>query len=124
MDLCSGILVFGVVAFIAAVIIGVTMENRKLAAMSPEERKNYRLELRAREKNMKWGTISPAYICPHCQTKGSVRTKPVSRKKGISGAKATGALMTGGISMVVTGLSRKEGLTQAHCGNCNSTWDF
>ena len=70
------------------------------------------------------GPVSPMYICPHCQTKGFVRTIPVKRKKGVSGAKVTGALLTMGISILATGLSRKEGLTQAHCGNCNSTWDF
>lgn len=71
-----------------------------------------------------WGSISTAYICPHCQTKGFVHTKPVKRKKGVSGAKATGALLTLGFSMLATGLSRKETMTQAHCENCNSTWDF
>ncbi|MHB8091860.1 MAG: hypothetical protein ACYDH8_09745 [Syntrophales bacterium] len=71
-----------------------------------------------------YGPISPQYICPHCQTKGHVRTIPVKRKKGVSGAKVTGALLTFGVSMLATGLSRKEGLTQAHCGNCDSTWDF
>lgn len=50
--------------------------------------------------------------------------KAVTRKKGVSGAKATGALMTGGVSLLATGLSRKEGLTQAHCEKCGSTWDF
>ena len=71
-----------------------------------------------------WGALNPKIICPHCQTKGSVRTQPVKRKKGISGAKATGALLTGGISMLATGLSRKEDITQAHCDNCKSTWDY
>jgi len=71
-----------------------------------------------------YGPISPQYICSHCQQRGFVRTITVKRKKGVSGAKATGALLTMGISMLATGLSRKEGLTQAHCGNCNSTWDF
>lgn len=72
----------------------------------------------------KWGPINPAIICPHCQTRGKVRTKPVDRKKGISGGKAVGGLLTGGISLLATGISRHEQHTQAHCGNCNSTWDF
>jgi hypothetical protein len=73
---------------------------------------------------MEWGEVNPNMVCPHCQAKGKVRTKGVKRKKGISGAKATGALLTLGWSMLATGLSRKEGATQAHCGHCNSTWDF
>jgi len=96
--------------------------------MTPEQRKAARAEQarRAARDRMQeqWGYLKPAMICPHCQTKGDVRTKAVTRKKGISGAKATGALLTGGVSMLATGLSRKEGLTQAHCDHCNSTWDF
>ena len=46
------------------------------------------------------------------------------RKMGISGAKATGALLTGGLSLLFTGLSREEEFTQAHCLTCNSTWHF
>ncbi|MFH1351022.1 MAG: hypothetical protein ABII26_08785, partial [Pseudomonadota bacterium] len=54
-------------------------------------------------------------VRPHCQTKGHTHTKQVTQKKGISGVKATGAVITGGISVLATGLSRKEKLTQAHC---------
>jgi hypothetical protein len=88
------------------------------STMTPDERKKLRDDI---EEN-KWGPISPAYICP--QTKGFVYTKPVKRKKGVSGAKLTGAVLTMGVSMLATGLSRKEGLTQAHCENCGSSWDF
>lgn len=63
-------------------------------------------------------------ICPHCQTKGTVTTKPTVRKVGISGGKAVGAIMTLGWSMLATGLSRKEHLTEAHCSNCGSVWHF
>jgi hypothetical protein len=48
----------------------------------------------------------------------------MKRKKGISGGKVMGGLLTGGISLLATGLSRKEQATQAHCDNCKSTWDF
>jgi hypothetical protein len=71
-----------------------------------------------------WGTINSELICPHCQTKGKVHAKPVKIKKGVSGAKATGAILTGGLSLLATGLSRKEDTTQEHCENCNSTWLF
>jgi hypothetical protein len=105
------ILIF--IIFVVAVII----ESNKRSQMAPEERKIY-------EDRLKWGPLNPALICPHCQTKGQIHTKSVNRKKGVSGAKATGALLTGGISLLATGLSRKEGATQAHCSNCDSTWDF
>lgn len=63
-------------------------------------------------------------ICPHCQVKGTVQLRPVSRKKGVSGGKAVAALMTGGLSMLAVGLSRKERETEAHCSNCMVTWHF
>lgn len=70
------------------------------------------------------GPANPALVCPHCQTKGSVHTKSVRQKKGVSGGKATAAIFTGGLSLLATGLSRKERVTQAHCDACNSTWVF
>ena len=65
-----------------------------------------------------------AMICPHCQVRGKVFTTKVSLKKGISGGKATGALLTGGLSLLATGLSRKEEVTKARCFNCDSEWLF
>ena len=67
---------------------------------------------------------SPQLVCPHCQSRGTVRTKRVRQKKGISGGKATAAVLTGGVSLLATGLSRKETQTEAHCSNCGSTWRF
>jgi hypothetical protein len=43
-------------------------------------------------------------------------------KKGISGAKAMGGLFTGGISLLATGLSRKENATQRWCAQCDTYW--
>jgi hypothetical protein len=45
-------------------------------------------------------------------------------KAGISGGKATGAILTGGLSLLATGLSRKHAATEANCGNCGSRWTF
>src|SRR5204862_5525108 len=69
-----------------------------------------------------WGTPNPAMVCPHCQTKGAIRTKAVKHKEGVSGAKATAAVLTAGTSLLVAGLSRKENRTQAHCTTCSVTW--
>jgi DNA-directed RNA polymerase subunit RPC12/RpoP len=63
-------------------------------------------------------------ICPHCQTKGGVSTKQTMRKAGVSGGKATAAVLTAGFSILATGLSRKEQLTEARCSNCGSVWHF
>jgi len=80
-------------------------EQDKVAQMSPEELSKYRKEQAEQHEMTTYGTIKPQMICPHCQTKGSVRTKPVTKKTGISGGKATAALLTGGVSMLATGLS-------------------
>lgn len=71
-----------------------------------------------------WGSLNKHIICPHCQTQGKVRTKEVDKKVGISGGKATAAILTGGVSLLATGLSRKSKMTQAHCCHCKSTWFF
>ena len=63
-------------------------------------------------------------VCPHCQTKGHVTTRQVQLKKGVSGGKAVGALLTGGVSLLAVGLSRKEDATKATCSNCGSVWHF
>jgi hypothetical protein len=67
---------------------------------------------------------NPELICPHCNVKGKIETQSVRQKKGISGAKATGAIFTCGLSMLATGLSRKEDMTKAHCNNCDSVWYY
>jgi len=67
---------------------------------------------------------NPEMICPHCQTKGSVTTRQVKRKKGISGGKATAAVLTAGVSMLGTGLSRKQKVTEATCSHCHAVWSY
>lgn len=61
-------------------------------------------------------------LCPHCQVRGKVTKTQVKVKKGISGGKATAAILTAGTSLLATGLSRKGYVTQARCGNCGTTW--
>jgi len=69
-----------------------------------------------------WGPVVPNVLCPHCQVKGRVRAKRVKRKQGLSGGKATAAVLTAGFSLLAVGLSRKQWITEAHCGNCSSDW--
>ena len=114
------ITVFGIVAAIA--------ESRKKAAMTTEERSKYEEEVQARialtQKTQEWGEINSKMVCPHCQTKGKIRTKQVEVKRGISGTKATAAVLTGGVSVLATGLSQKDKNTQAHCEECDASWKF
>lgn len=60
--------------------------------------------------------------CPHCGVTGQVETKAVKQKQGISGGKATGAFFTLGFSMLATGLSRKQQVTEMRCHNCGTVW--
>ena len=121
----SGYFCFGViVAIVVTATLAVRAEQEKIAQMSPEERECYLAQKREEQLTLQWGPINPAMLCPHCQAKGNIRTKHVVQKRGISGGKATAALITGGISVLATGLSRKEGATQAYCASCNNTWVF
>jgi hypothetical protein len=65
--------------------------------------------------------LNPVMVCPHCQNKG-VLTEKVMRKKGVSGAKATAGLLTGGISLLAVGLSREEQETRCECPKCHMIW--
>lgn len=61
-------------------------------------------------------------VCPHCQTQGHVTSHLTRKKRGISGGKATGAVLTLGVSMLATGLSRKQTYTELKCANCGTKW--
>ncbi len=63
-------------------------------------------------------------ICPHCQATGYVSTKKVKVKVGVHGGTVTAAVLTGGISMLGTGLSLRHEKTEANCSNCKSSWLF
>jgi hypothetical protein len=60
--------------------------------------------------------------CPHCGSVGGVSTHRGKVKKGISGGKATGAVLTGGLSVGFTGLSRKERAIALDCAHCGMEW--
>ena len=63
-------------------------------------------------------------VCPHCHQRGGVKTRRITRKAGIDGDKAAAALLTDGWSLLATGLSREEQVTEAKCSLCYSTWHF
>jgi hypothetical protein len=98
-----------ILSFVAIVVYAIVRAVR----MSPEE-----------SHESCYGLLNWEIVCAHCQTKGKVRTKNIEKDVGISGKKASAAALTGGISILATGLSRKETVTQAHCDNCGSTWTY
>lgn len=66
--------------------------------------------------------INPFIFCPHCKHRGMVMVRKVEKKRGVSGGKATAAILTAGVSLFATGLSRKEKVMEAKCGNCKMQW--
>lgn len=122
----DGSLVFPVgMGVLLAVSIWWGLSNMKASARQAERRATLTPEQRAEQDAFGlWGALNAAMVCAHCQTKGQIRTKTIQKKQGISGGKATAAVLTGGVSMLATGLSREEGMTQAHCDTCNNTWNF
>lgn len=116
---------FGLLLVAFIVFIVVTIQNcNKRHANDPQTKTETSEEIQDRYDTRWYGPVNPLIVCPHCQEKGSVRIKYKRQKKGISGAKATGAVLTGGWSLLATGLSKKEVVTQAHCGHCKVTWHF
>lgn len=117
-----------IIGFIVLLVLAGVAANKReqeaLSKMSQEERDAYFAKKREAAATLTWGSLNPNMICPHCQTRGRVRTTNVKLKKGISGGKATAAVLTGGVSILATGLSRKEATTRAHCDKCSSTWNF
>lgn len=65
-----------------------------------------------------------AIECPYCHKVGGVTTRPARRVKGVSGVKTTYGILTGGMSLMLTGISRAEWVTRARCKNCTATWDM
>jgi len=122
-------------ADLAAQAALVEAEQARLAALSPEAlaaemaiaKANKEAEQAATQDHRNTilhGPLNPVMVCPHCAEKGHVRTHSVTLKKGVSGGKATAAILTGGVSLLATGLSRKEDNTQAWCENCTNQWIF
>jgi hypothetical protein len=101
-----------------------TIANSFVEPLSSEEKQEMQEKRRQAAKRFQYGEVKPALVCPHCQEKGQIRTKHLTQKKGISGSKAAGAVLTAGTSVLATGLSRRETNTQAHCDCCDSTWFF
>jgi hypothetical protein len=53
---------------------------------------------------------------------GRVKAKRVKMKQGVSGGKAAGAVLTAGFSVLATGLSRKQEVTEMKCRACKTVW--
>jgi len=70
----------------------------------------------------KHGPINRMLLCPHCGVKGKIHVKSTTQKRGIDGGKATAAVFTCGLSMLLTGLSRMEKANKLYCESCEMSW--
>ena|ERR1017187_6196321 len=109
-----------------AEISAARQESRRAAAEelrnNPPKKKRSGFSLFMHE--LTYGVLKPKVTCPHCQEMGTVRVKRRRQKVGVSGGKLTGAILTGGLSILATGLSRKETVTEAYCDNCTVQWQL
>lgn len=120
---------FAICAILAAFAYLGPDPHKEPEDLTDEERQfrqeKLRFEKQKTKERMDWlsyGSLRHEVICPYCETKGQVRMRTKQQKKGISGGKAVGAVFTGGASLLVTGISRREKGTQAHCCKCSTTW--
>jgi hypothetical protein len=136
------VLLFIIILLFGFMILGYRRARKKykreqahIASLVPVELEAYKAAMtkkaaekakRRQESSDTWryGKINPQMICQHCGVPGSIRTQPITTKQGISGGKATAARLTGGVSLLATGLSRNVANTQARCGNCCNVWSL
>lgn len=98
-------------------------KKRNLDSLSKEDKDSY-LETKKRiseqqtkimeegRRNLDLGCINPNLVCPHCQTKGHVRSKSAEE---ITRTKV--------VPVVGNTIQAKKKVTQMHCDNCATTWN-
>ena len=114
----------GILAPLAGLVVLIVAEQRKIAAMPPEEEGGIWHPSKTSVLPSSGGQSIQLWSVPIARRREKSELKSVVQKKGVSGGKATAAILTGGVSMLVTGLSREETLTQAYCGHCSNQWAF
>ena len=60
--------------------------------------------------------------CQYCNGVGTVVVQQMKRKKGVSPGKIAGAVVTGGISLVGTGVAKKVWMNQLTCTAWQMRW--
>jgi hypothetical protein len=90
-----------------------------LDTMTPEEHEQRKQDV---VSELWSGGSKEALVCPHCQSRGTVTTKTKKVGKGVSGGKATAAILTVGVSLIGPGLSRNVKVTQLTCSKCHMSW--
>jgi hypothetical protein len=110
--------ILGALCFLSLPVAFIVCLCGLISKLSPEERAKEEAKVQAKR------VMDAKIICPQCREKGWVTTRPIQERAGIDGGKATAALLTGGLSILGTGLSNVVARTEASCGNCGSSWRF
>ena len=73
---------------------------------------------------LKHTPVNPEIVCPMCGEKGGVRAHRRKAKKGFSTGKIMGGLFTGGISLLATGIAKKDWIYKCYCEKCGMEYDM
>lgn len=76
----------------------------------------------ARQQAMSRAEAQKLIICSYCHQAGGVTVRNIQQKQGVSGGKATSALLTGGASLLAVGLSKKGMVNELTCSRCQMKW--
>jgi hypothetical protein len=98
-------------------------KKQKLESLSAEDKKAYlQIEQNINERRNKimaefrhtsqFGDSNPNLVCPHCQTKGQVRSKAAEE---VTSTKV--------VPVVGNTIKARKKVTQMHCDNCGTTWN-
>jgi len=88
-----------------------------------EEREQAKIEIEKIQYRARYGIVNSKLKCKYCEEVGSVHYRRVYKKTGFSTGKAVAGLITGGTSILATGLAKKEGVAKFYCGNCEMSWE-
>ncbi len=108
----ENLVVYVVAGVLFLIFIGYIMKLFAYSAMTPSQRAAHDKAIVTRAT----GIINEHLICPHCQTKGTVRAKSVSRTETSTGK-------VGGIVKTNIKSRTTKQVTQHHCDKCGTTWD-
>lgn len=99
---------------LARYILREEIRAHKLRKMTPDERVLFLSEEKKKKRADFYGDVNPALVCPHCQTKGFVRSVRVEKTKTVTqlGHVLPSAMISDGR------------VTMATCDNCSSKWAF
>jgi len=76
-----------VILIVVGAVVAGLVSRRRMLRLPPAEREAALREAQRKYDERRFGQINGHLICPHCSATGHVRTKPMTKKAGISGGK-------------------------------------